>query len=125
MATTSTSANPAVAALAKGVSPAVLEAINAKIEPDEIANAIREMLDATLASGLPDWRAREIAIKTYLSYTVGLPVQRQEIIQHRIVSKPDAGKLLSTPSALEALARSLANNPEGRDKLLAALQAAA
>lgn len=96
-----------------------------EIPAQEVVQVIRDLLTAETPQGNPDWRARESGVKLWMSYVIGLPIQRQEIIQHRIVSKPDAGKLLSTPSALEALARSLANNPEGRDKLLAALQAAA
>lgn len=93
-----------------------------KVPVDRIITVIESMLDAETPQGNPDWRARESGVKLWLSYVVGLPVQRQEIIQHKIVSKPDAGKLLATPSALEALARSLAQQPEGKRKLLEALK---
>ncbi len=116
------STNPAVAALAKGVSPAVLEAINSKVSPDDIAEAIRDMLDATLANGQKDWRAVEIAVKTYLAYTVGLPIQRQEVVTHKIISKPSPERLLNTPGAADALVRTLP--AADRAKLLAALSKA-
>jgi hypothetical protein len=68
----------------KNVSAQVIERLAERFTPDEICRRIEDLLDATHLSGggkqIPDNRAREGGLKLLLSYLVGLPVQRQEIV---------------------------------------------
>lgn len=90
----------------------------------EIAMCIADMLHAELSNGQPDWRGRESACKLWLSYVVGLPVQRQEIVTHKVSGQVDAASLLSNPATLDAIVRRLAGTEAG-DKLKSALDKAA
>jgi len=65
------------------ISKEVVMAIARRIEPGVIAEKIEELMNMTRPTKhgpACDVRAMEAGIKLYLSYVVGLPVQRQEII---------------------------------------------
>lgn len=100
--------NPLDIAREKGVSPRLVMRIAEKIPFDDIITGIKEMLGALLSNDKPDWRAREIGIKLWLSYVIGLPVQRQHVIQERITTAPTVDTLLQNPATLDALERMLA-----------------
>ncbi len=73
-----------------------------------------------MSNGAPDWRGRESGVKLWLSYVVGLPVQRQEIVTHKVSSIGDSKALLRSPATLEAISRQLAGTAEG-ERLIEAL----
>ena len=115
--------------------PDAIRLIAAEVAPSEIAKTIKEMMGACLVSGSlvkkaleegldapPDWRAREAGVKLWLSYVVGMPVQRQHIVQERRQSAP-IEDLLGSPAAREALAKAFAGSPEGRAAMQEALGA--
>ena len=70
---------------------------------EEIAAKIRELINATRPTkngDIPDTRSIECGIKLYMSYTIGLPVQRQEIITKQIDETEDelADRLRKSPA---------------------------
>jgi hypothetical protein len=88
-----------------------------EVPPEQIAVAIKEMLGATTNQRtgahdyeeVPDWRAREAAVKLYLSYMLGMPVQRTEVKTQVIESEEQTlARLLGSPAVREALRRELA-----------------
>lgn len=87
------------------------------ITPDRIIDKIEEMLEATYPNGQPDWRSQESACKLWMAYAIGLPVQRQEIIQHNITTPP-VDQLLGDTASVEALIRVISANPDGKALLL-------
>jgi hypothetical protein len=66
------------------ISREVLAAIHRHVNPDIVGQTIASLLSATrtLKNGdiLPDTRAQEAAAKLYMSYAVGMPVQRSEVV---------------------------------------------
>jgi hypothetical protein len=86
------------------IGPAALEFLVEKIPADRIVRKIDAMLKAETPQGNPDWRAQSDAVKLWLSYVIGLPIQRQHIIQEKI-STPAPDKLLENPVAVETLFR--------------------
>lgn len=96
------------------ISQSFILAINACITPKRVAESISGLLGATreLKSGavLPDYRAQEAGVRLYLAYTIGLPVQRQEIITVAVDSDNNDGmmeRLKSSPAARAALRKAL------------------
>ena len=69
------------------------EALQNALSVDDIANCLREMLDAVVVTKggntRPDYRTRERALTLLLNYTVGTPVQRQEQVHYNM----DIGEL--------------------------------
>ena len=97
----------------------IAQLINA-VPLETITATISAMLEACTPQEYPDWRARESGVKLWLSYVIGLPVQRQEIVTHKVSSVADPAALLANPATVEAIARQLKGTEAG-DKLLAAL----
>ena len=91
------------------VSDASVAYIVRHIPERHAAKRLREMIDACTPGGNPDWRARESGLKLYYAYRVGLPVQRQEIVQHRITT-PSLSGLLKSPESRAAVRRMLAES---------------
>ena len=91
---------------------AVVEMCN-RVPVDRVMIVLEGLLDASMRDGFPDWRARTDGVKLWLSYVVGLPVQRSEIVQHKIVSRPDSAALLSNPATVESLAKRLRGTEAG------------
>ncbi len=81
---------------------------------EEIGQRIRLLLDAKLSNNQPDVRAIEAGLKLWLSYVIGLPVQRQEIVQHRITSGGSLADLLADPAAKQALRKALDDADKGQ-----------
>lgn len=88
----------------------IVERLVAEIPETEIVSKIREMLNASYVtkSGKehPDYRAREAGIKLYLSYTVGLPLQRQimaNVNQERPSEEAEWSRILTSPAARRVL----------------------
>jgi hypothetical protein len=105
------------------VNAALTDELIKRFPPSLIADALAGMLKATIQKGghpYPDTKTRAEAIKLILAYMVGLPVQRQEVIQYRVDAVQSllerAGGSPELTAALEqALAaqkRLLAENPE-------------
>lgn len=104
-----------------GISADTINTLVNFVPVEKVMERLKEMLDATTPGGtFPDWRARENAIKLWLSYAVGLPVQRVEETQTRVNVQIDPEKLLSNPASLEAIARKLQGTDAGA-RLLAEL----
>lgn len=84
---------------------------------DEVAKAIKEMMGATTNQRVgahnyeevPDWRAREAAVKLYLSYMLGMPVQRVQT-ETRVIENDEQtlARILESPAVRDALRRELA-----------------
>ena len=85
----------------------------AEIPAERITGKITAMLEAKTPQGNPDWRAQSDAVKLWMSYVIGLPVQRQHIIQEKITSAPTAQQLLANPVAVEAILRQILADPAG------------
>ena len=103
------------------LTPAVMTAIARKVSPERIADCIAMLLEAELSNGQPDVRAIESGIKLYLNYMVGMPVQRQEIVTHKVTSSIDPKSLLANPATLDAIVRQLEGSEAG-DTLLKRLR---
>ena len=108
--------------------PKTIELLAEQIPPSRVITMLEEMMEATMSttaaakvakekgeSAPPDWRAREAAAKLYFAYVVGMPVQRQHLVKETITPPSDPSKDISgSPAAMAALARLLAQTPEGR-----------
>jgi hypothetical protein len=88
----------------------VVFALARRIHPDTVAAKIEEMMNMkrqTKAGEVPDVRAMEAGVKLYLSYTVGMPTQRQEIFSV-LLDADNAGalrdRLRSSPAMRQTLA---------------------
>ena len=87
----------------------VVVALARKITPDVIADKIRSLLDMkrpTKHGEAADVRAMEAGIKLYLAYVIGLPTQRQEIVQVNLDADSATGlmeRLRSSPALRESL----------------------
>ena len=95
------------------VSQHLIETLAARFTPERIVGYIEDLLNAThVTKGgnlIPDNRARESAVKLLLAYVVGLPVQRQEIIQKFIDgSKETEEAILASPALRSTLAKKIA-----------------
>lgn len=93
----------------------IMAAIAAKIPPSKIADTIHKLLDSsrTLKNGtvLADTRAMEAGVKLYLAYMVGVPVQRQEVINVNVDADASAGlleRLKASPAFRDQLGKLLA-----------------
>ena len=82
------------------------------VTPERIAEKIHEMLDATTlvrtgsesTEERPDWRTVEAAVKLWLAYQLGMPVQRQVIVQQAAeTSEGTMDRLMSSPAAIKVL----------------------
>ena len=95
------------------VSQKLIETLSERFTPEMIVGYIEQLLEAThVTKGgnhIPDNRARESAVKLLLAYMVGLPVQRQEIIQKFIDGSKDTEEaILASPALRATLARKIA-----------------
>lgn len=108
--------------------PKAVEELARRIPIDRVITLLENMMGAVMVSNSigkamrergeappPDWRAREAAVKIYLSYVVGMPVQRQHLVKETLTTPTDPTQdLAASPAARAALARMLAASPEGR-----------
>lgn len=99
------------------ITPALLAHLTKRFSPEFIGDKINELLEAThLTKGgqeIADNRAREAGVKLLMSYMVGLPVQRQEIVQFNFDSLDTLRERAKTSPALRAaLARVLETLPD-------------
>lgn len=101
------------------INRSVVRIMAEKIPADKVAGMVLEMLEATRitkAGEVPDWRAREAAMKIYYSYIEGLPIQRQEIHQ-TVTNKSDeeSMRVLQSPAMMRAMLAMMSKTPEGRE----------
>jgi hypothetical protein len=94
------------------VSQALVDHLSKRFPPEYIAEKVAELLVATHVTrgGNPiaDNRAREAGVKLLLSYLVGLPVQRQEIVNVNIDSLADLQqRAQQSPALRQAVAKLL------------------
>ena len=90
------------------------------VSPDDIGRTIARLLGATrmLKNGvteLPDSRAQEAGVKLWLAYSIGLPVQRSEVVNVNLgVEESDQleERLAKSPALRRALARMLAKHED-------------
>lgn len=92
----------------RDISPLLLGKLAELVPPELIAEKISEMLDAEMKNArgefYPDWRAREAGIKLYLSYQLGMPVQRQIVVNEtRESTGQTLERLLASPASRRAL----------------------
>lgn len=105
--------------------------LGTQIDPEEVVGVVQEMLGATRVNvrktkegGLeekrePDWLTRKMGVQLYMDYVVGKPVQRVAVAHSNLPeSEEDAlNTILSSPASLEALIRTIAEQPGGRAML--------
>jgi hypothetical protein len=93
---------------ASDIGPEMLTRLAAKVSPEDIAELIRTMITAeheTKSGALyPDWRAREAGAKLWMSYMIGMPVQRQIVVNEtRESTGQTLERLLASPASRRAL----------------------
>lgn len=97
------------------MSPRLMQEIARKYPAEIICRHIDSLLEATVGDPpRPDCRSVESALKLVLAYSIGLPVQRQEIVTHKITSAPSMDKLLENPATVEALWRQVMSTEAGK-----------
>jgi hypothetical protein len=96
------------------ISKSFINAINHCISPERVAESISSLLTATRFSKgegeIPDYRAQEAGAKLYLAYTIGLPVQRQEVVTVNVDADSENGmmdRLAKSPALRAALRKAL------------------
>ena len=104
-------------AKASDLGPALLLQLVLEVPPEEIVEALKGMVNATMTTKdgrkVPDYRAREAGVKLYLTYVVGMPVQR--VISTPTILESDdrtMSRLMASPAAREAMKRALATEVE-------------
>lgn len=90
------------------IGPALLVKLAEMIPPEDIAERIKDMMNATYENARgdvkTDWRAVEAGVKLYLSYQIGMPVQRQVVVQQSVESGDQTmDRLMSSPAAIKVL----------------------
>ena len=93
---------------ASDIGPEMLTRLAAKVSPEDIAELIRTMITAeheTKGGDMyPDWRAREAGAKLWMSYMIGMPIQRQVIVNQASESGVQTlERLLESPASRRAL----------------------
>lgn len=106
-----------LSAITKGsdVGPGLILKLVKEVPVAEVITAIKNMLTANMRTKdgrtVPDYRAREAGAKLYMSYVVGMPVQRVVSTAPPRESDTDTlARMLSSPAAREALRRVLAED---------------
>lgn len=96
------------------ISQAFIVAVSECVKPERVAEAVGQLLTAkrVTKSGteFPDYRAMEAGIKLYLAYTIGLPVQRQEVVTVNVDADSETGmmdRLAKSPALRAALRKAL------------------
>ena len=94
------------------LTPRLIEILADRFPPDRIAETIEKLLTAThLTKGgqkIDDNRAIEAGVKLLLAYQIGLPVQRQEIVQMNIDGDAQVEeRMLKSPAVRQALREKL------------------
>ena len=88
------------------VTPALVAHLASRFSPEFIAGKVEELLNAThVTQGgreIADNRAREAGLKLLMAYLVGLPVQRQEIVQVSFDSLEELQKRAQQSPALRS-----------------------
>jgi hypothetical protein len=102
-----------VAGAKKDLGAETMELINQKVTPEAIANALCEALQADVWSKEggkgPDHRIRLEAIKVYLNWQIGKPVERSiTITQPSEDDDQIMERMLQSPAAVAALERKIA-----------------
>ncbi|MEZ0300001.1 MAG: hypothetical protein ACAI35_26400 [Candidatus Methylacidiphilales bacterium] len=99
------------------ISPAVMAHLSKRFPPDYIAGKIGELLEAThIVTGgreVPDNRARESGLKLLMTYLIGLPVQRKEIVQLTVDSLEDLQRRAQQSPALRAAVEKVVGSAPG------------
>ena len=97
----------------------LLETLAASFTDEEIRGTLKDMLTAVVVTKggneRPDYRTRLEAVKMYLAYIVGTPIQRQEQVNYNL----DINDLSEAE-----LTQTLAKSPAMRKKIRAMLNAA-
>jgi hypothetical protein len=104
-------------AKATDLGPALLLKLVLEVSPEEIVEALKGMVNATMTTKdgrtVPDYRAREAGVKLYLIYVVGMPVQRVMSTPQRLESEDQTmSRLMASPAAREAMKQALATEVE-------------
>ena len=93
------------------LTPKVLAILAEKVPVEEIGDKIRALLDAKTKDGTrSDFRAVEAGLNIWLSYVVGLPVQRTENVNVNLDADAGAGlreRLAKSPALRSALRKAL------------------
>ncbi len=102
------------------IGPQMLQQLAALLPPALIAEKIQGMLNATYESGgkvKTDWRAVEAGVKLWMSYQIGMPVQRQVILQQKSESGEETlERLLASPASRKMLGQLLESAPKKQGK---------
>lgn len=92
----------------------IVVAMANKVAPDDIAAKVYELIHAKRETKggamIPDVRSMEAGIKLYLSYVVGLPIQRSEVVTVNLDADSTTGlaeRLRNSPALRETFRRIL------------------
>jgi hypothetical protein len=94
-------------------SAAAIQAIMDVTPASEVADKIGELIRAR-RNGEPDTRAVEVGLKLWLSYVIGLPVQRQHVINEKLVTAKPTKAMLANPETRAMLRRLLDDADKGK-----------
>lgn len=110
--------------------PKAIERLAREVPIEKVIATIKDMMEANMTAGNaaaklvaagmeppPDWRAREAALKLWLSYVVGMPIQRQHIVHDKPRRSNPEEDFENSPAAQAAALRYLRSTPEGREML--------
>ena len=106
------------------VSVSLINALAEKFPPERIVGYIEALMVATHKTNggqiIPDNRAREAGTKLLMSYLVGLPIQRQEIVNINVDGNNEAAEkaILGSPALRSALAAKIQQAEEEERKSL-------
>lgn len=108
--------NAPALATARDVTPNLIAHLAGRFSPEFIAGKIEELMGAThvTAGGklIPDNRAREAGLRLLMAYLIGLPVQRQEIVQLNFDSLEELQRRAQqSPALRSAVAKILEPTP--------------
>ena len=107
----------ALAANPSNIGVRLLTTLTKELPPEKVAQVIAELMEAstTIRTGsdssaqVPDHRTRLAAVQLYLSYNLGMPVQRTITKEEKVESDIETmARLMASPAAREAMRKALA-----------------
>jgi hypothetical protein len=106
-----------MAAIPSNIGVRLLSTLATEVPPERVARAIADLMEASsiVRTGsdssvtVPDHRTRLAAVQLYLSYNLGMPVQRTITKEDKQESDAETmTRLMASPAAREAMRQALA-----------------
>jgi hypothetical protein len=107
----------ALAGDTRNISVRLLTTLANEVPPERVARAIADLMEASnivrtgsdTSATVPDHRTRLAAVQLYLSYNLGMPVQRTITKEDKQESDAETmTRLMASPAAREAMRQALA-----------------